>query len=250
MRPELRSAWERALGRAEAWQPDEDPEPVLEALALLLVVDLTGDLGAVAEADRALLRDRGRRALLSGPPAPDEDWQLARSLARAGFDRLEGRPARPPADPLCPPDGSLLGMLRGEPDGLSAGQRAAHVAGCEACRRSLRVLDLAQGGGAQSELAVAAAAAAPMRAPTEGRPLAELEDPEAEAVLFEEGGERRLAVYATAAAPVRLEAEGVTTEQMLSGYWLGRVPAGRDRIRARLHVGSQTVDWEIDLTAG
>src|SRR5690606_18185815 len=121
----------------------------------------------------------------------------ARSLARAGLERLEGRPGEAPADPMHPPDGSLLTMLRGQPDGLSAGQRAAHVGGCEPCRRTLRVLDLAEGRGAPSQLAVAAAAAAPMRAPTEGRPLARLEDPEAEAVLFEEGGERRLAVYAT-----------------------------------------------------
>lgn len=253
MRDGRRQAWERALQRIGAWREGDDPEPVLEGLALLVVLDLAGDLEMLSAADRTVLRERGRRALLAGPPAHDapdpEDWQHARDLARAGLSLVDGRPARAPADPLHPTDGALIRMLRGEPDGLTAAARAAHVRGCDACLGRLRVLRMADGEATVPSLAVAAATAAPMRAPTEGRVVARLADPEVEAVVFEDGAERYLAIYASASEPVRLVAEGVTTQQMLSGYWLGRVGPSTRRIGGALHVGDRTVTLEIELTA-
>jgi hypothetical protein len=86
-----------------------------------------------------------------------------------------------------------------------------------------------------------------MRAPGEGRPVGRLIQPDVEAVLF---GDGRLALYAASSEPLRFVAEGVTTEHMLSGYWLGRVGLDGQKLHGRLHVGEVTVDWEIDLTAG
>ena len=250
MRDDLRTAWEEGLERARAFEPGDDPEPVLETLGLLVVLELTGDLATLGREERALVRDRGRRALLGGAPddVDPEDWQLARDLARAGLSLLEGRPAEGPAQGLHPPDGQLIQMLRGEPDGLSAGLCAGHVLDCDQCRAAVRVLDQSRGA-VVATLAVAAAAAEEMRPPAEGTLLSQIEDPRAEVLLFAEDGGRQLAVYAAESAPVRVVGEGVTTEQMLSGYWLGRVAPGAERLALRLHVGDRTADLEIDLTA-
>jgi hypothetical protein len=71
--------------------------------------------------------------------------------------------------------------------------------------------------------------------------------PELEAVWFEDG---RLAIYATVAAPVRLVADGVTTEHMMTGYWLGRVLPDTQKLSGRVHIGEESTDLEIDLTDG
>ena len=250
MTTRLAQAFETEIARVRAWKPGSDPEPVLSALGLVLVIDLTGDLDAIAKGDRALLRERGAQALLSGGPVTGDeddadDWARARAIARAGLDRLSGRPARPPGDPLHPSPATLIAALAGEPDGLSAGSTAAHVERCERCRGAIAVLEMARG--EVPAVAVAAGAAEAMRPPFEGRVVARLAAPEVEAVWFEDG---RLAIYASAAAPVRLVAEGVTTEHMMTGYWLGRVPPDTRKLSSRVHVGDDSADLEIDLTAG
>lgn len=245
MNDRLREAFREHIDEVRAWQPGSDPEPVLSALALVLVMDLAGELGTVERGHRTLLRERGAQALLAPAPedADPEDWQGARDLARAGLDRMAGRPTRPAGDPLHPTDLTLARALRAEPDGLSAGSTAAHVARCESCLRRVRVLSMAEG----TSLAVAAADGDIMRPPIEGRVVGHLPDLELEAVLFSDG---RLALYAGSGAPVQLVAEGVATEQMLSGYWLGRVGLDRKKLHGRVHLGDRAVDWEIDLTAG
>ena len=247
MRTRLRQAWETEIARVRAWQPGTDPEPVLSALGLVLVLDLGGDLEAIDARDRSLLRERGGRALLSAAGAGDDEDDLvwAREVARAGLDRLSGRPARPSGDPLHPSAATLGAALVGEPDGLSAGSTAAHVERCDDCRGAIAVLRMATGD--LPEVAVAAGAAEAMRPPAEGRVVGRVASPEVEAVWF---GDGRLAIYASAAAPVRFVADGVTTEHMMTGYWLGRVGADTQKLSGRVHVGEGSANLEIDLTDG
>lgn len=245
MNDRLREAFRRHIDEVRAWQAGSDPEPALSALALVLVLDLAGELGSIDRGDRALLRERGAQALLAAPPdgVDPDDWQGARDLARAGLDRMAGRATRPAGDPLHPTDLMLVRALRGEPDGISAGSTAAHVAGCDQCLPRARILSMAGGVG----LAVAAADGEVMRPPIEGRVVASLPDLELEAVLFPDG---RLALYAASGGPIQLVADGVATEQMLSGYWLGRVGLDREKLRGRVHLGDRAVEWEIDLSGG
>jgi len=250
----LRTAWKSALDRVSGWRPGTDPAPVLETLSLALVLDLTGDLAAAPASELALLRERGRRALLAAgapegtPEADRQDAAWARALAGAGLDVIDPKPQprepSPPADPLRPSAGRISRMLRGELDGFSAG--ACALALRASADGALRVLAMAEGT-AEEPLAVAAQDAPPVRAPSDGTLVARLDEPEVEALLFPEPTPRRLAVYAAASDPVRLVADGVTTEEMLPGYWIGRLAEGVLRVEAELHVGDGAVPWSFDL---
>src|SRR5687768_7902353 len=98
MSDRLSRVWERSIGQALSWRPGDDPEPVLEALGLLFVLEVTGRLGQIAGSDRKQLLETGRRALLAGLPngVDPDDAALARAVGRAGVELLSGRPARPP----------------------------------------------------------------------------------------------------------------------------------------------------------
>jgi hypothetical protein len=243
---------ERARGAAR-WTSGDDPEPVLEALAYSVALELTDDLRAVPGAERDALRKVGQRALLHlGGQERDEDeleaLRMCASIARDGLRALSGRP--PPEEPaldarvLLPP-GDLTRLLRGELDGFAAGSLAMKARRSEAARAELRTLN-ALARPAERHLALAAADAAAVLDPAAGRPLGALPEAGAEAVLFE-GPPRRLAVYAEDPAALRLVAPELTTEDVREGYWIGRVDEGAARIEATLHVGDRSHPWTLSL---
>jgi hypothetical protein len=254
MTEKLEAALAKGLETARAYRPGQDPEPLLEALGLCLVLAITGRIDALPPSDRSRLRQQGRKALLA-TPVDDEDLRWAVAIAREGLRALEGETVfdRSAGDPIRPPPARLLAMLRGEPDGISAGACALHVSGCEASREALRTLDLARARPPDVRIAAAAAPEEPMRDPATGRQIASLAAPAVEAVLFEpallesgrEGGVRALAVYAATDVPVRLAGDGLTTRHMLPGYWLGDVLAGIHALDAHLEHGDETRRWQL-----
>ncbi len=255
----LISEWRELDARAGEWEPGEDPTPVLEALALCVALELTGDLARIPSPERDRLRKRGQRALLHVGGAPDEDedaleaLRLCAAIARDGLRALSSRPlpAEESADPRGTiPSGDLVRLLGGRLDGFAAGSLAMRA------RRSKEML--AELGALRRlaeprprTLTLAAADAAAVLDPAAGRPVGALPEPSdegclAEAILFE-GPPRRLAVYAEDPAPLRLVAPELTTEDVREGYWIGRVAEGTTRIEATLHVGERAHAWLIDL---
>lgn len=245
--------WRELAGRAGRWEAGADPEPVLEALALTVALELTGDLAHVSASERDALRKLGQRALLHvGGSSEDEDELEARrmcaAIARDGLRALASRP-RPEeteidARPAFPP-GDLARLLAGRLDGFAAGSLAMRA------RRSPEALAelgaLARlGERAERTLALAAAEASPVLDPAGGRTVGTLASLGAEAVLFE-GPARRLAVYAEDPEPLRLVAPELTTEDVREGYWIGRVAEGARRVEAVLHVGDRAEPWVIEL---
>ncbi len=251
----LIAQWRERAARAAEWQAGEDPEGVLEALALSVALELTSDLARVPAAARDSLRRVGQRALLhvGAAPGADEDElearRMAAAIARDGLRALAGRarPGEPEIDARkTVPSADLARLLAGRLDGFAAGSLAMRV------RRSPHALSERKALVRASEpeertLALAAAEASPVRDPAGGRTVGTLEPVGAEAVLFE-GPEPRLAVYAEDPAPLRLVGPGLTTEDVREGYWIGRIHAGVRRIEATLHVGDRVEPWVIDLS--
>ena len=281
----LVEGWRERAARAVGWQSGEDPEPVLDALALSVALELTGDLARVPIAERDALRKVGQRALLHvGGRDLDEDeleaMRMCASIARDGLRALSGRPLPPvssrplssgqaesPEGPdvrVAIPPSDLTRLLRGQLDGFAAGSLAMRVRRSDAAIAELRMLlALAPAGserpagsaeGSTTELeaegrrplALAAADAAAVLDPAAGRALGTLEGVGAEAILFA-GTPRRLAVYAEDPAPLRLVAPELTTEDVREGYWIGRIAEGATRIEAVLHVGDRSEPWVLVL---
>jgi len=99
-------------------------------------------------------------------------------------------------------------------------------------------------------LAVAAEAATPIRAPSDGRAVGARVELGVEAIVFERepGGARRLAVYARDPVALRLVGAGVVTEQTAPGYWLGLIARPVTRLDVTLHLHRKRVPWRIDLS--
>ncbi len=268
----LVAQWRTLTREAQAWSPGEELDPVLEALALTVALELTGGLHDTAAGERAALRKLGQRALLQvGGQDLDEDeleaLRMCAALARdglralrdaageastggpatishAGADGAEGAPDTrvviPPAD--------LTRLLRGELDGFAAASLAMKVRRSAAAQAELSTLLRLHAGEPARTLALAAASAEPVLDPARGRMVGVLPELGAEAVLFEVPGEpRRLAIYAEDPAPLRLLATELTTEDVREGYWVGRLADGAQRVEATLEVGEQAATWTLDL---
>jgi hypothetical protein len=248
--------WRRQLERAADWEAGHDPEPVLEALALSVALELTGDLGRVPTAERERLRKVGQRALLHvGAGRDDEDeleaLRMAAAIARDGLRALGRRPL-PTEDEVADvrvlvPPGDLVRLLQGRLDGFAAGSLAMRVRRSAEAKAELAALRRLSAPEEARSWQLAAADAAAVRDPAEGRVVGTLEALGAEAVLFE-GSPRRLAVYAEDPQPLRLLAPELTTEDVREGYWIGRVTEGVDRFEATLHAGDRAEAWSIDLS--
>lgn len=248
--------WRAQAARALGWTAGEDPLPVLEALALSVALELTGDLSQVPGAERDGLRKVGQRALLFvGAPIDDEDeleaLRMCAELARDGLRALANRPLEDEAP--CPIDarkttspGDLVRLLGGRLDGFAAGSLAIRVRRSEAALGELRAL-ARLAAPAPRTLALAAADPGVVLDPAEGRAVGSLAALGAEAVLFE-GTPRRLAVYAEEPHPLRLVAAELTTEDVREGYWIGRVAEGARCIEATLHAGERAERWRLDLS--
>lgn len=258
--------WQERAERAAGWSSGADPEPVLEALAMTVALELTGALTAVPSAERDALRKLGQRALLNvGGRDLDEDeleaLRLAASIARDGLRALSGRPLPDERElggevRAALPVGDLRRLLDGALDGFAAGALAMRARRSPAAVRELRaMLGLHAPSYAETgarTLSLAAAEAARVLDPAEGHPIGALDAVGAEAILFEgpvdPAHERRIAVYAEDPSPLRLVAEGLTTEDVREGYWIGRVADGLERLEAVLHVGEATHAWPLDLS--
>lgn len=254
----LRQRIESELERADAWKQGNDPTPVLEALGYALTLDALQlrDLMSAPAAKR--LRSIGRRALLAWAPTSGEDddaggmqaaSQQIQQIAQAGIDSLgRGGAPRKQLHGLHPPSRTLARMLNGDLDGLTAGRYAAHMVGCKSCQRDIEVLrNVSVVSPDVSRFAIAAAKPPAVRPPAGGRVIADRKRPAVEAILFDDEDGRRLAVYAQANEPVRLVADGVTTEETLSGYWIGRLEGDAQQLAATLYVGDQTFEWKLSL---
>lgn len=247
--------WRAQLAQALRWEPGADPVPVLEALALTVALELTGDLGRLSSSERDRLRRVGQRALLHvGAPRDDDEeleaLRMGAAIARDGLRALARRPLpaeeRPSLDArVTLPPGDLVRLLGGRLDGFAAGSLALRARrSVEAVAELAALRRLAEPEGAR--LALAAADVTAVRDPASGRWIGALEALGAEAVLFE-AGERRLAVYSEDPEPLRLVAAELSTEDVREGYWIGRVAEGVARVEAVLHVGERAEPWSLDL---
>lgn len=247
----LRGAWrERARGASE-WRSGQDPEVVLDALALSVALELTGDLSRVPIQERDALRRVGQRSLLQiGDPSLDEEeleaLRMCAAIARDGLRALGGRPL--PDEPACDarvliPPADLVRLLRGELDGYAAGALAMRVRRSREATAELRTL-LRLEAPRERTLSLAAAGAAAVLDPGAGRKVA-VHPSGVEAVLFEDDAVTRLAIYSEAPDPLRLVAPELTTEDVREGYWVGRVAGDARSVRAALHIGERVEEWEL-----
>lgn len=256
----LQARWRAQAATALEWSSGQDPEPVLEALALTVALDLTGELDRAPLTDREALRKLGQRALLQlGGQELDEDdleaLRLCASLARDGL-RVLSEPgaarasAGEPDTRLLVPPSELVRLLRGELDGFAAASLAHKVRRSEAAMAELRTLlavRIPATAAPHRHIALAASSASPVLDPAHGRPVGTLPAAGAEAVLFVDGDARRLAVYAEEPDALRLLADELTTEDVREGYWVGRVSEGTVRLEAVLEIGERTEPWVLDL---
>jgi hypothetical protein len=246
---------------ASRWKQGRDATPVIEALGSALFLHVAGELHRTDSVTRKRLAAIGSQVLLMKAPVAvsrqprdedEEDLSGARAavtrMARAGLAALAGkRPDLEPSLRIHPPTLTLARMFHGEADGLTSGRYAVHIASCDACQARLEALRFVESTARSSEeWSVAAAAVAQVRDPSGGTRVGTLEKPSLEAVIFPDG---RLAVYADSSEPLRVVAEGLTTEQTLGGYWLGRVPEGALAIDATVHLAGVEHRWRIALRA-
>lgn len=259
--------WRERAERAAAWSSGDDPEPVLDVLALTVALELTGTLAHVPSAERDALRKVGQRALLQlgGAGRGDEELEALRmcaAIARDGLRALGGKPLPDRAGSsldvrVIIPPGDVTRLLRGELDGFAAGSLARKIRRSDAAMAELRTLTRLEGPNAHigdgappraRDLSLAAAAAAAVLDPAGGRGLGTHATLGVEAVLFADEGEgARLAIYAEDPDPLRLVAPALTTLDVREGYWIGRVAGGATRIEATLHVGNRSEPWVLDL---
>lgn len=230
----LMQQWRRCAQQAAAWDAGQDPDSVLEALALTIAAELTGDLAQVPGAERDQLRRKGQRALLhvGGAELDEDDLEALRmcaALARDGLRALSGRTSPQPADVdtrVLIPASDIRRLLDGELDGFAAGSLALKIRRSVDARAELRIIEtLMRPEGeadARRTLTLAAAETVTVLDPAAGRVVGTLAEAGAEAVLFD-GPPLRLAVYAEDPTPLRLVGPGLHTEGMREGYWIGRI---------------------------
>lgn len=254
MTERLIQRWRDDAQRATRWRSGDDPEPVLDALALTVALELTGDLGRVARDERDALRKVGQLALLQlgGPDRDEEELEALRmcaTIARDGLRALGGRPL--PDEPriegdvrLLVPPSDLTRLLGGQLDGFAAGALAMRVRRSEAAMAELSTLARLAAPAEGERITLAAAEAAAVIDPAGGRLLGAHPTLGVEAYLFE-GDAVRLALYAEEPDPLRLVAPELTTEDVREGYWVGRVADGVRRIEAILHAGDRSEPWTL-----
>ncbi len=261
MTDRLLSRFDDELRRAKRWSAGDDPLPVLEALGYAVALHLVGELEAVSTASRGALALAGRGAIdasrtFAAAGSEDADaYEEAARLGELGVRLLAGKGAGSldgvPADAMDPTDGRIARMLRGELDGLSAGACAVRCMKRDDARpRVLRAVERratedAAALGAE-RIRLAAADAAPVRAPEDGRLVATLEDTLLEAVYFP--AERQLAVYAASATFLQVVGTGVTPRDAKPGYWLGDVDASAGpTLELEVRIAGRVVRWGVDL---
>jgi hypothetical protein len=255
MNDALITQWREHAARAFGWDAGEDPEPVLEALALSVALELTGDLGRAPRSERDRLRQIGQRALLfvGGQPAADEDELEARrmcaAIARDGLRALSSRPSEDAAAETRAtiPAGDLSRMLGGRLDAFASGSLAMRVRRSKAAMAELALL-IRLADPTERTIALAAAEGTSVLDPAGGRIVGRLEALGVEAFLFD-GAPRRIAIYAEEPDALRLVAPELTTEDLREGYWVGRVADGARRIEATLHAGDKSADWVLEIDA-
>ncbi len=237
----------------------EELEPILEALALSVALELTGDLAEVSSKSRDDLRRLGQRTLLHvgadfGVQRPgetpdeaeerEEAMRLAIDLARDGLRALSGRPAQNIERGGLPTAAEIARLISANVEPYEAAFTARRIRASPRAREELAWL-LERGRG-EDEVRLAAKGSETMRDPATGTRLYALVHPVSGAPLAEIFGfsDRMLAAYASSAAPVRVEGEGLLTETMQVGYWAGRHD-GRTSIEGTIHVGEVSERFRI-----
>lgn len=259
MRERFERAWAERVQRVREWRGDDDPTPVLEALAHAVVWYLVDAIDTVPSEDRAVLEDAAPAAVAAArehalaSPADRQAWLEAVELAELGRRLLRGEPpsdlAGLPCDLRRPTPRRLAAVLDGRLDGLSA---ASCAVWCLRHAPDEARLLWALGGASElpveqaEPILVAAAEPEPMRAPDEGRIVATLGEPAVEAVWF--AVDRQLALYAADEVYITFTAPGVTTRDLRPGYWLGTVDApDAIALSGQLRVGDQVLQWDLSL---
>lgn len=234
-------------------------EPIFEALAVSVALELTGELAAVSPKLKEELRRAGQRALLqvgaalgAGPPGEDpedaeerdEAMRLAVELARDGLRALQGKkpqdaPNERIASAALPTPAEIARFSRGEVEPYEAAFIARQIRGSTRAQRELAWLS--SRGHTEIEVRLAAKASEGMRDPESGTRLHSLSHPSTgapwvEIYAFSDGA---LAAYASTSEPVRVEGEGLRTEAMQVGYWSGHHD-GRELIEATVHVADMS----------
>ncbi|MDQ3035897.1 MAG: hypothetical protein M3Y87_26070 [Myxococcota bacterium] len=283
---ELSRAWDEKARVALEWREGQPLEPVLEALALSVAVETTGDLAELPPSLRADLRRLGQRALLhvgaiigadvsSGADAEDaqEAMKIAVALARDGLRALSGRPPEPPeVEPEAPAPSAreIARLVGGRADAYESASIARRIRASSSAREELAwairraaasderergtdaVRDVRAGAGGTDDRGahdrLAAAEGEEMRDPSEGRRIVALHDVASGALLAEvfAFSDRVIAVYASSGDPVRVEGPGLRTETMQPGYWAGR-HEGEGAIEAIAHVGDARQSFRLEL---
>lgn len=249
--------WRDDARRATEWRTGDDPEPVLDVLALTVALELTGDLGRIARDERDALRKVGQLAMLQlGGADRDEDeleaLRMCAAIARDGLRALGGRPlpeepsAREDVRVIVPPS-DLTRLLRGELDGFAAGALAMRVRRSASALAELGTLRRLAAPASAETIALAAAEAAAVLDPAGGRFLGAHPVLGVEAYLFEGAAGVRLALYAEDPDALRLVAPELTTEDVREGYWIGRVAGGARAIHAVLHAGDRSEPWDLSF---
>lgn len=254
MNPRLLEHFHSLCQRALRATSDRDTDPVVHAFGYLVWLTALGESQVVPRASIAALRRLGHGALLAlqsggiGTAEEQEDRAHAgRSVGevlRVGLSILDGSDAPLPEIPttaLHPASTTLARMLEGQADGLTAGRYAVHVLGCVRCQRLLQALPaMARDAEVHAPMQLAASPTPSVRAPENGRVVARLKNPEAEAVLFDDADARRLAIYSISTQPLRIVAAGVSTEDTRPGYWIGRIDSDIHKITGTLHYSTAT----------
>jgi hypothetical protein len=239
----------------------EELEPILEALALSVALELTGDLAEVSSTLREQLRQLGQRTLLHvgahfGGNLPGEDpdeaeereeaMRLAIDLARDGLRALSGRPAQDAKTDggSLPTTAEIARFISANVEPYEAAFIAQRIRVSSRAREELTWL--LNRGREEIKVKLAAKASETMRDPGTGTRLYALVHPVSGASLAEIFGfpDRILAAYASSAELVRVEGEGVLTDTMQVGYWAGRHD-GRQIIEGTMHVGDVSERFRI-----
>lgn len=281
---ELSRAWQQKARAALAWREGQPLEPVLEALALTVAVELSGDLAEQSPSMRDELRRLGQRALLhvgtllaadarsSGEDAEDVEhaMRLAVTLARDGLRALSGR--APEGEPASSSSASspaerapaatareIARLVGGRLDAYEAATVAWRIRASASAREELtwamrqavdEPSDAAREGrgGSDERVRLAAAEGEEMRDPSAGRKLRALLDPTSGALVAEvfAFADRAIAVYASSGDPVRVEGPGLRTDAMQAGYWAGR-HEGAGAVDAVAHVGDARHAFRLEL---
>jgi len=241
---------DRAL-RAKPTRGGRDIDSLLDAFGYLIWLTALGETPDMPRASTPALRRLAQRALLAQHADdqlddPEDRAHANKSVAeilRVGVRILDAGRAtnndvhhdiHPTA--LHPPTATLARMFEGKADGLTTGRYALHMLGCARCQNLLKALPADRSNVAlAAPIQLAASPTARVRAPADGRVVAKLKTPKAEAVLFQDPDARRLAVYTSSTEPLRIVADGVTTEDTRPGYWIGRLASNVREIDGTVH---------------